>query len=278
MEKPRLSKEAFLGLRDLIYERWGICFQENKAYLLEDRLKKRLEKRGLSSFDEYLYFLRYDPLREKELRDLVESITTNETSFFRDMNQLEAFRKGVLPEVMKRKENGQRHLRIWSAGCSTGEEPYTIAMIVHDEGLPAKGYRVDILGTDVSERVLDVARRGIYGEYAVRNAPDRYLKRYFTMEKEGYMVKEEIKRMVRFQNINLVDHSQMKRVRGMDVIFCRNVLIYFDDEAKRRVVGYLYDSLVDGGFLIVGFSESLFNITRAFKPIGINRCIVYQKV
>lgn len=275
MEKPRLSKKAFLGLRDLIYERWGIYFQENKAYLLEDRLKKRLEKRGLSSFDEYLYFLRYDPLRERELHELVESITTNETSFFRDMNQLEAFRKGVLPEILKKDE---RHLRIWSAGCSTGEEPYTIAMIIHGEALPLKGYRVDILGTDVSEKVLEVARRGIYGEYSTRNVPERYLTRYFLNGREGYMVRDEIKRMVRFQNINLVDHSQMKRVRGMDVIFCRNVLIYFDDQVKRKVVGYLYDSLVDGGFLIVGFSESLFNVTRAFKPVGIDRCIVYQKV
>lgn len=193
------------------------------------------------------------------------------------MNQLEAFRVGVLPEILERKGKNDRVVRIWSAGCSTGEEPYTIAMIMTEEGLPMNGYRVDILATDISERVLASARRGVYGEYAVRNTPKRYLTRYFLNGNEGYMVREEIKRMVRFQNLNLIDHSQMQRVRGMDAIFCRNVLIYFDEEAKRRVVGYLYDSLVDGGFLIVGFSESLFNITRAFRPVGINRCVVYRK-
>ncbi len=278
MESKSLSRETFVELRDLIYEKSGIYFQDNKEYLLRDRLKRRLEVRNLPTFEEYLFFLRYDPAREEELKALFDSITTNETSFFRDMNQLEAFKTGVLPRVMEHKGNPDRSIKIWSAGCSTGEEPYTIAIMIDDMGLIRQGWKVDILASDISEQVLSSARRGVYRDYAVRNTPDGLLKRYFTNSNGIYSLKPGIKEMVRFKNINLVDHLQMKMVRGMDVVFCRNVLIYFDEHSKKKALGYIYDSLVEGGFLVVGFSESLIGFTRAFKPIGINGCVVYQKV
>jgi len=278
MMKLPLSRETFIQLRDFIYEKSGISFQENKTYLLEDRLSRRLEVRGLSTYEEYLCFLRYDPKRDEELRELFNSVTTNETSFFRDINQIDAFKTGILPRIMERKKDGERIIRVWSAGCSTGEEPYTLAMVMAADGIPLKGWKVDVLGSDISEQVIASARRAIYGEYAMRNTPENYLMGYFLNGGGGYAVKPEIKQMVRFANINLLDHTQVKNIRGIDVIFCRNVLIYFDDKAKRKVVGYLYDSLVEGGFLVVGFSESLFSLTRAFRPVGVNKCVIYQKI
>ncbi|MBI5682314.1 MAG: protein-glutamate O-methyltransferase CheR [Deltaproteobacteria bacterium] len=279
MERPKISREIFVQLRDFIYEKSGMFFQENKTYLLEDRLSRRLEARNLSNYEEYLYFLRYDLKKDDELKELFNAVTTNETSFFRDINQLDAFRFGIIPKIMEKKANsGQKSVRIWSAGCSTGEEPYTLAMMAMEEGLTLKGWGVEITASDISEQVLTSARRAAYGEYAVRNTNEAIIKKYFLNSSSGYVVKPEVKQMVRLTNLNLLDVVQMRGVRGMDVIFCRNVLIYFDDNAKRKVIGHFYDSLVDGGFLVVGFSESLFNLTRAFKPVGINKCVTYQKI
>ncbi|MBI5599145.1 MAG: protein-glutamate O-methyltransferase CheR [Deltaproteobacteria bacterium] len=281
MEKQRMSRESFIQLRDFIYEKCGIYLQENKTYFLEDRLQRRLEAINLSGYDEYIYFVRYDPKGADELRELFNSVTTNETSFFRDSGQLEAFRTGILPGVLEKKrgpDRVDRTIRVWSAGCSTGEEPYTLAMIMAEAGLPLNGWKVDILASDISEQVLGSAKRAVYGQYALRNTGENHLKRYFVNGGGGYGVRPEIRDMVRFANINLSDSAQMKFIRGMDVIFCRNVLIYFDDNAKRKVVGHFYDSLAEGGFLVVGFSESLFNLTRAFRPVDVNRCVIYQKV
>jgi len=275
METQKINRDTFIKLRDFIYEKCGIYFPENKGYLLEARLIRRLRERNLSSYEEYFYFLRYDPKREEELKELFNSITTNETSFFRDAIQLETFRKRIIPAIVK--ENTMEMIKIWSAGCSTGEEPYTIAIIMMEESFQLKGKRVSILASDISEQVLHSAKRATYGEYTLRNLPERYLKRYFIKTEKGYAVRPEIKQLVRFVNINLIDSGQMREIRGMDVIFCRNVLIYFGDKAKKKVVGYLYDSLREGGYLILGASESLFNISRAFRPLVMDRCIVYQK-
>ncbi len=277
MERPKITRDIFSQVRDFIYEKCGIYFGDGKEYLLEDRLSRRLSARNLSSYEEYLFFLRYDPKKEEELRALYNSVTTNETSFFRDINQLEAFRTGILPKIMER-NSSRRTIRIWSAACSTGEEPYTMAMILSEEGILLNGWKVEILASDISENVLNSAKRGVYGDYAVRNTPERYLKRYFTNNNNSYTVKPDVARLVRFANINLVDSLQVSKVRGMDVIFCRNVLIYFDDHGKRKVISFLHDSLVKGGFLMVGFSESLFSITRAFRPVGIRKCVAYQKI
>ncbi len=273
-----MTPEIFRQLRDFIYEKSGMFFQEGKTYLLEDRLSTRLEARNISSYEEYIYFLRYDPRKDEEIKELFNSVTTNETSFFRDLNQLEAFRQGILPCIEKKKANGNKSVKIWSAACSTGEEPYTIAIMLSAEGFVLRGWDIDILASDISDQVLASARRAQYSDYAVRNTPEEYIKRYFSSENGSYVIVPEIKRMVRFLNLNLMDTVQMKSMRGVDVIFCRNVLIYFDDDAKKKVIGHLYDSLTDGGYLIVGFSESLFNITRAFKPVGMNKCVIYQKM
>ncbi len=277
MSKYKMNKAVFLQVRDFIYEHCGIYFNENKIYLLEDRLSHRIEERKLSSYEEYLYFLQYDPKRPEELKSLYNSITTNETSFFRDPTQLDAFKTGALPMVLEAKKPHDKVLRIWSAGCSTGEEPYTLAMMLVEEGLFMKGWRVEILASDISDRVINSAKKALYPEYSIRNTPAAIMKKYFTKTPEGYQVNNEIKRMVRFLNINLFDSGQVRAALTADIIFCRNVIIYFDDDSKRKVMGHFHDRLTDSGILVLGFSETLINLTRAFRPKGINRCVVYQK-
>lgn len=279
MTKIKLQPETFKQLRDFIYEKCGISFQENKIYLLEDRLNHRLQERDFSTFEEYVHFLRYDPRRDEEIKELYKSVTTNETSFFRDSLQLDAFKTGILPKVVEMKSlSSDKRIKIWSAGCSTGEEPYTLAMIMMEEGLILKGFTPTIFASDISDGVLQSAKRAVYGEYSTRNTPEIYRKRYFYLDGGGGLgVAPDIKSLIRFENINLLDHAKMRMVREMDVIFCRNVLIYFDDNAKKKVLASFYDSLAKGGYLVIGFSESLFNLTRAFRPVSINRIVVYQK-
>lgn len=277
--KPRLSNETFVLLRDIIYAKCGIFFPETKKYLLETRLIRRLEEMNLKSFEDYYYFLTYDSQKEKELHNLFNSIVTNETSFFRDLPQLEAFRRGVVPKVLEEKAKaGSKTLKLWSAACSTGEEPLTLSMMLVEDGLQLKGWNIDILASDISDNVLKPAAAGSYEKYTLRNTPEQYVKKYFVPHGEGYTVTKKIHELVRYRKINLVDSIEMRMVKGMDIIFCRNVLIYFDDNSKKKVISHLYDSLNKGGYLFVGFSESLHNITRLFRPVSIERSVVYQKV
>jgi chemotaxis protein methyltransferase CheR len=273
-----MSQQVFVEFRDFIYDLCGISFADSKVYLLEDRLSKRLEAKKLSSYEEYLYFLKYDPGKGTELKNLYNSITTNETSFYRDLPQLTAFMDGVLPLVLENKSSGDKVLRIWSAGCSTGEEPYTLAMMLMEAGLLQKGFKVDILASDISDRVLESAQNAVYGDYSTRNVLESNLNKYFTKVADGHQVKPEVRSLIKFTNINLFDMSQARTAMNIDVIFCRNVIIYFNDDSKRKVIGHFSDRLVDDGILVLGFSETLINITRAFKPKGVNKCVVYQKL
>ena len=278
MVKHKMSPLVFAEFRDFIYHLCGISFADSKVYLLEDRLSRRLDEKNLSSYEEYLYFLKYDHGKAVELNNLYNSITTNETSFYRDLPQLTAFMEGVLPLALENKTVGDKTLRIWSAGCSTGEEPYTLAMMIMESGLIHKGWKIEILASDISERVLKSARRAVYGEYSVRNTPDMIVKKYFEKSDDGFHVSPQVQRHIKFMNINLFDPLQVRTAMNIDVIFCRNVIIYFDDDSKRKVIGHFSDRLVNNGFLVLGFSETLINITRAFKPKGVNKCVVYQKL
>lgn len=277
--KPKLSNETFGLLREIIYAKCGIFFAETKKYLLETRLLRRLEERNLKTFEDYYYFLTYDAAREKELHHLFNVIVTNETSFFRDMPQLEAFRKGVVPNVLEEKLKANcRTLKIWSAACSTGEEPFTLAMMLMEDGLPLKGWNIDILGTDISDNVIRSANAASYEKYSLRNTPENFLRKYFTSAGDTYTVGKKVQEAVKYRKVNLIDPVEMRMIKGMDIIFCRNALIYFDDASKKRVIGHLYDSMSKGGYLFVGFSETLHNITRLFRPVSIERSVVYQKV
>ena len=276
-----MSNHSFYALRDMIYKRSGIFFTDQEKYVLENRLLRHIEEGGFDDFEKYVDFLRHDPLRDKEFSSLFDLVTTKETSFFRDANQLQAFESVVLPPIVKEaEEKGCKKLRIWSAPCSTGEEPYTLAMLLLNKfpKIQDSGWDIEIHGSDISECVLQSARRGEYNDYSIRNVPPPYLDRYFTKNGNGkYNVRPEVRGMVRLSNINLFDNLKLRMFRGMNIVFCRNMLIYFDEAAKKRVIANIYDSLAPGGYLFIGHAESLFNISRAFKLVNINNILIYQK-
>lgn len=275
----KVSDEEFTQLRDFIYAQSGIFIAENRKYLIENRLSNRISELNLKSFSEYYYYLRFDAQRKAELTKLFEVITTNETSFYRNPPQLAVFQDKVLKATLDElRSKGQKKLRIWSAGCSTGEEPYTLAMILHDvlrTELPF--WDIKITANDLSEAVLASARRGIYTDYAMRTTPKEIIAKYFTKIGNNYHIDPKLKQLISFGQINLSDKVMLKRVDRSHIVFCRNVIIYFDEEMKRQVIESFYDNLLPGGCLLIGHSESLHNLSRAFKPEHHTGSIVYRK-
>jgi chemotaxis protein methyltransferase CheR len=277
--KVQVSNDEFLQLRDFIYTQSGIFIAEARKYLVENRLNNRIKALNLKSFGEYYYYLRFDPNRREELTKLFEVITTNETSFWRNPPQLQTFQDKVLTgELDKLRRSGHKKLRVWSAGCSTGEEPYTLAIILH-EVLKSEisTWDIKITANDLSEAVLAAARKGEYSSYALRTTPRDIITRYFIAEGGNYRIDPRMKRLISFGSINLSDKMMLKRVERSNIIFCRNVIIYFDDEMKRQVIESFYDNLLPGGCMLIGHSESLHNISRAFKPEYHAGTIVYRK-
>jgi chemotaxis protein methyltransferase CheR len=271
-----MSHETFNQLRDFIYEQTGITFQNNQKYLLESRLLPRLKEHKLASYQEYYNYLRFDTYRDKELRALYELVTTNETYFYRDIPQLDTFMKTIVPAVMEANK-ASKQLRIWSAACSTGDEPYTLAMMLL-EHLPLAGWSVEILATDISDAVLSQARAGVYGAHTLRHVPEAMKRKYFVEQKGRFALTPAVKGRVKFMNLNLYDRPRLKLIRGIDVVFCRNCLIYFDDKAKHQIVTDIQAVLKPNGYLVIGFSESLTNMGSLFRPIHAGRSVVYQKV
>lgn len=272
-----MADDVFRQLRDFIYEQSGIFIPDNKKYFLENRLGRRVQEKNLKGYDEYLYLLKFGG-DKNELIKLFELVTTNETFFFREPQQFEVLCGELLKKIMEENTKaGRRDIRIWSAASSTGEEPYTISMMLMERS-EATGFRKEILASDISESVLASAKAAVYGSYAIRNVPPAYMSKYFTNTDQNYKLAESVKANVRFMKINLMSDRDVRNIRGVDVIFCRNVLIYFDEKAKQKALALMYDALRPGGSLIVGTSESLHNITRAFRPAVINRVVIYQKV
>ncbi|MBF0464925.1 MAG: protein-glutamate O-methyltransferase CheR [Nitrospirae bacterium] len=269
-----LKDETFRNFRDFIYEKSGIYIPDTKKYFIENRLGKRIEENKLASFDDYLYMLKYNN-NISELNVMFERITTNETFFFRELQQLEVLVGHIIPKI--KAELKPATLRIWSSASSTGEEPYTIAMMLMENPKTA-GIKFEILASDLSESVLQKARVATYGQYSIRNVPQNYLKKYFKqLEGTNYALNTEVRSKVKFVQINLLDAAKMRSVRDMDVVLCRNVLIYFDKKAKISVVTSIYESLKNGGHFLIGMAESLHDVTRAFKPAVIDKTVVYQK-
>ncbi|UFS72824.1 protein-glutamate O-methyltransferase CheR [Geomonas sp. RF6] len=271
-----LAEEEFRLIRDLIHQHCGLYFDSDSKYLLEKRLFQRVNLRNLSDFREYYQFLKYDRKKDEELSDIMDLLTTNETYFFRESFQLKAFTDEILPELAQTRK-GDRTLRIWSAGCSTGEEPYTIAMLILESDL-FKGWRVEVVGTDISQRVVQQARKGVYGKSAFRCTPDGYQSRFFTETEGGMRISDEVRSLVTISHLNLFDEHRLALLGKMDLIFCRNVIIYFDLAAKKRVIERFYQALRPGGYLLLGHSESLMNISTAFALRHLKNDMVYQKV
>lgn len=277
IEEPfKMSDDTFRLIRDFIRNYCGIYFDDGSKFLLEKRLSRRVENYLLNNFEDYYHFLMYDKRRDEELTSVIEILTVNETYFFREFSQLKALSDEIIPEIGERKKDRKR-LRIWSAGCSTGEEPYTIAILILEKNLIPE-WEIEILGSDINQRVLHAARRGIYRKNAFRSIDDHYIRKYFTDEGEGnYRIVDPVRSLVNFSLLNLVDPFKVRVVGKMDVIFCRNVIIYFDRDTKKKVINNFYDRLTEEGYLLLGHSESLMNISTDFMLRHFKNDLVYQK-
>lgn len=278
--RASMPAQVFEALRRLVYDETGIFFQDNKQYLLESRVGRRMRELGLESYDQYLALVRRGTAAVPELTQLFNCVTINETYFFRNTAQFEVIENDLLPALAAaREQSGTRRVRIWSAACSTGDEPYTLAMLIRERLAPRfPSVRFEIVGTDLNTDVLATAQRGHFGEYAVRNVPQPFLRKYFRQDGDTYVLDDAIRQMVTFRSLNLSDRRGMQAMRGFDVILCANVLIYFDDASKQQVVAGLYNSLSPDGYLLVGFSETLYGVTQAFRPVRYSKTIAYQKV
>jgi len=271
---PRLRVEQFRALRDLVNGYAGIAFQDDALYVVERRLRERVAALGLPDFEAYYQYLRFHPDAHTELERAIDLLTTNETYFFREEYQLSAFRGEVLPEIAER-AGSRKRLTIWSAGCSTGEEVYTLAILVAESGL-FDGWEVRVFGSDISKRVLAVARRAVYGASSFRAMPPQYT-RWFVETSEGKLVDDRIRAMCHFGHLNLLDAGRAALLGRVDAIFCRNVLIYFDANARRKVIDSFYERLQPGGYLLLGHSESLLHVTTAFEIVHLSSDLVYRR-
>ncbi len=284
-----LKVEEYRLIRELFGERIGVYFGPEARGSIERRLRERLLARGHQSFLEYYQFLKWSPQAGDEWQAAVELLTTHETYFFREAYQLRAFQEEVLP-IFAQRNHAERRLGIWSAGCSTGEEVYTLALIVLESRL-FEGWDVRVYGSDISRRCVAAARRGIYGPSAFRTTSDERRRAFVApaeaavgetpsqppRSQEPLSVIEPVRAMCHFGQMNLLDEEKTRLVGKVDVAFCRNVLIYLDLAARRRVIDILYDRLVGGGILLLGHSESLLNVSTAFELLHLKDDLVYKK-
>ena len=274
-----LPEGEFHLLRDIIHDRFGIYFKNDKLSFLRLRLTPRLEMLGMSSFRDYLSHIKYDAERDQELAKMISSLTNNETYFFREMPQLNAFQEFILPKCKEMKNPSKEgRLRVLSAGCSTGEEAYTLASIIYESGAFFWNWKVDVIGMDVDRQALAVARSGRYCQRSFRMMEDTNLKVLFSPDGNGcHLVKEGIARMVTFIEGNLTDPASWDGMEPFDVIFCRNVLIYFSEQMVRKAVSFFFTSLRDGGTLFLGHSETLTGIFEGFETVRFPGTLGYVK-
>lgn len=271
---------VYRQIRDLVYKVSGIYQAEDKLYLLADGCARRCKAIGVQGPRQYWDHLTAHPSRDGELRQLLNELTIGETCLFRSQAQLDALRKVILPELTADKTRQiTKRLRIWSAGCSTGEEPYTLAMtLMEEKGGLLKDWQFEIVATDLNDRSIEKAKAGIYGEYALRNTSDYFKRKYFVpADDTKIQVRPELKKLIAFNRLNLLDDSKMLFMKGMDIIFCCNVLIYFDGASKSQAIAHYFNDLTFGGYLFLGASESLLKLNEQFHLVHFPGAIAYWK-
>ena len=272
-----LTPELYQRFVDLIYKKTGIWFESNKRYFVDKRLDERIAELGLANYREYYQLLKFST-EQTEMQQLINRLTVNETYFFRDFPQLQGFAEDVLLQMVKEKiKVGDKRIRLWSAGCSTGEEPYTLAIILLEMLPDPEKWTIEILASDINTKVLDVCRKGYYNSRSIKDVPLEYLERYFTQRFETYILNVKVRNMVTFKIINLMEEREMKAQANYDLIFCRNVLIYFDAESRLSVLNRFYHSLQSDGYIYLGHSESVARITDSFKMKRIGSTMAYYK-
>lgn len=265
-----LNDADFERFRKTIYDESGITFSATNRPILDSRIKEILREKKLDSVDDYYKLITSD---HEEMKRMLDAVTTNLTRFFRNQPHFDALEKYVIPHVLEeKKKTGDKTVRVWSAGCSTGEEPYTIAMLLK-RILPV-GYEFQVTASDISLKSLMVGQSGFYADNKVDGIPPDYLSQYFTKSAGGYQVNKEIMSKVKFDYHNLKNDSGM---RNLDVIFCRNVMIYFDEPAQLVVLNRFWNSMASHSYLFIGHSESLFGMDTKFEFLKTDWACLYQK-
>lgn len=274
-----LSEHAFNQLRSIIQKRAGVQFPDEKRYLLESRVRPRLVACEVSSFEAYVRYLQqeYDP---EEITHLLNAVTINETSFFRHPVQFEALGDVLLPELVEqRREARTTTVRLWSAACSAGDEAYSLAILIKERIEPRfPRMTFEIIGSDIDTEVLKEARCGEYRKRAIRNVPTAYLHKYFRRTGDTFVLHSSIREMVTFKALNLADPMDMRGMQDFDVIMCANVLIYFGQSQKKRVLQSLHRALRPGGYLLVGGSEALGESASQFESVQEKGALAYRRV
>ena len=276
-----LDDATFQAFQEYIYRLTGIHYTRAKRYLLDTRVAKRARQAGLQDGAEYLDFLENNPDGKREIEQLIDQLSIHETSFFRHPKQIDIARQLLSELIAVRRRQGPRRLRLWSAACSSGEEPYTLAMLVRELlGGELEQWEVAITGTDISKAVVGRARAGSFGRRSVQTVPEPYLSRYFRpdpQDPQQFTLTADIAGMATFRTLSLLDDFRVKEVRDQDLILCRNVLIYFDTKAKKKVLEALWNALQPGGYLVLGPSESLYGLTDAFQRTPHSVFNIYQR-
>jgi len=274
--RAAISDADFLKFREYFYRKTGIHFDDSKRYFVDKRIVERIEATGADDFRSWFIALRFEQGSD-ELQHLVNAMTVNETYFFRESYQFDCMVNSLLDEVARRKRPGQR-IRIWSVPSSTGEEPYSIAIYLLERWARIDEFEVEILSSDIDTDVLKAAQRGVYSPRSVAQLPKPYLDKYFTRTGNGdWTITRDLVAAVEFSHVNLSDPAQTRRFRDIDLIFCRNLLIYFDDLSRRVAAEAMYDALGPGGFVCLGHSESMSRISSLFTVRRFADALVYQK-
>lgn len=273
-----MQPEEFRLIREFVAEEYGLNIDESRMVYFSSRLRPRLDELCLSSFRDYYAFLKFSPLNSDEHQNFVSLLTNNETYFFREDAQLRVIAEHLLPQMKERKQvSGERRIRIYSAGCSSGEEVYSLAMILLESGHFLWDWDIEVTGIDIDCEMLVKAREGVYTGRAFQTTPQHYLEKYFTKVGDNFHVKESLRRITRFEQVNLLQLDPLLTCDRADVILCRNVFIYFKDDTIRRIVDSFASLLQPEGYLFLGHSESLSRITSRYEPIRHPDAIFYRK-
>jgi len=275
MAATHISEVDFEKFREFFYRKTGIQFEPSKRYFVDKRLLERIELTDSDNFRTYFTKLRFEASGE-ELQHLTNLMTVNETYFFREEYQFQCLVNSMLPDIISRKRDGGA-IRIWAIPSSSGEEPYSIAIYLLEHWAGINDWDIQIISSDIDTKILAQARKGLYSERSVQHLPEMLLRKYFKRSSEGYQICDDLREAVEFTRVNLSERADTRAYRDFDVIFCRNLLIYFDDVSRKTAAETFYDALKPGGYICLGHSESMSRFSSLYKVRKFPEAIVYQK-
>lgn len=270
----KINDDEFFELIDIIYKFSGLTFKSSKKYLIEYKLSGILNEKNFTSFKDYIYLLKYPTFNKAEIKQLINSVSINETYFFREKSQIDHVVNNIIPALVK---NGKKKFRIWSAACSSGEEVYSILMSLNEAGLLNR-YNFEILGTDINSNTIAKAIKGEYKKNSFRGEQNSFISKYFTEKNSLYYIRDDIKKLATFHNINLFEPRIKHMIGKVDILFCRNILIYFDLEGKKKITGIFFDILDDNGILLLGHAETLSRVSECYLLSNFKGGSLYTKV